>query len=247
MIDKVVVIVPASGTGTRFGSDTPKQFIEIGGIPIIKRTLLALHNALKNIAINFEIIVTVPNGFSKMVNDYAIPSVMHVLEGGKTRAESVYNALQYINQNNPKQSDIVLIHDGVRPFVLEKTICDIIDAVRKYGAAVPCTPVTDTIKMVHTHENKIKTTVDRDNLWRAQTPQGFRYEIIAQAYALALSEGILDNVTDDSALMEHANIPVHIVPASPLNIKITTQEDMIIAEGIVIYLEIEREDNRCKM
>ena len=219
------MIIPASGTGSRFGGDLPKQFQLLDGVPILKRTI-SVFQQMENIA---EIVVSVSSEFVPAVKDYGFNKVIHIIEGGKTRANSVYAALKYFDASD---DDIILIHDGVRPFVTPEIITRVIDSVSKHGAAIACTPVTDTIKKVD-ETGKISSTPDRNKLWRAQTPQGFTYKVISNAYAQGEKDGILPHSTDDSALVERLCLPVYVVNGAPGNIKITTPEDMITAKGLL--------------
>ena len=221
---RLKVVIPASGVGTRFGAALPKQFLELKGEPILRRTIAAF----AQMDMIDEIAVAVPTGYAKMVEGYGFNKVRHIVEGEANRAASVYKALKRL----PKDTEIVLIHDGVRPFVTAELIQTVADAVKKHGAAIACTPVTDTIKQA-APAMQIEKTLDRNQLWRAQTPQGFTYDIIMQAYRQAEKNGILHQATDDSALVERLGIPVYIVPSSPRNIKITTAEDLAVAEAFL--------------
>jgi len=225
----IKVIIPASGTGTRFGAGIPKQFIELNGQQILKHTI----SRFQSISIVDEIIVAVPPGYTQHVADYGFGKVSHIIEGGKDRASSVYLALKML----PTDSNIVLIHDGVRPFVTSKLVQNIANAVTKHGAAIAGVPITDTVKIASANL-LIAKTLDRNHLWSIQTPQGFTYSIIMEAYSQAEKDCSLRNVTDDSMLVERLNIPVHVVPSCKKNIKITTQIDLIIAET---YLAKESE------
>jgi 2-C-methyl-D-erythritol 4-phosphate cytidylyltransferase len=219
---KISVVIPAGGSGVRFGGDVPKQFLELGGEPILKRTL-SVFDALEIVS---EIVVAVPKKFLSEVEGYKI-SKIKVVCGKKNRAESVFAALQTL-----QNAEIVLIHDGIRPFVTREIIEEVAYAAKKFGASVACSPVTDTIKQVDS-QKKIVTTPNRASLWQAQTPQGFTYEIISRAYAEANNDGVLANATDDSTLVERLGIPVKIVPSSPANIKITSQTDLIFARALL--------------
>jgi 2-C-methyl-D-erythritol 4-phosphate cytidylyltransferase len=216
------IIIPASGAGSRFGGEIPKQFLFLGGEPILKRTL-SIFSALESVE---EIIVAVCENYFEEVENYKIPKVK-IVSGGETRAESVFFALQSL-----APTKIVLIHDGIRPLVTKKIIEDVAFAAEKFGAAVACSRVTDTIKKVDAN-GKIISTPDRNSLRQAQTPQGFTYENIFRAYRAAEADGVLRFATDDSSLAERIGIPVQIVEACPSNIKITTQTDLTIAEGFV--------------
>jgi len=218
------VIIPASGMGARMGADMPKQFLELKGQPILKRTIAAFQN------MDFvnEIIVTVPGEYVKSVADYGFSKLRRVLDGGlcQTRASSVKLALDALPQN----TEIVLIHDGVRPFVTSELAQAVADAAKIHKAAVACVPVTDTIKKA---DGNMVATLDRSRLYSAQTPQGFTYDLIMHAYAMAEKDGILHQATDDSMLAERLGMPVYVVPSSKKNIKITTAEDLIIAEAFL--------------
>jgi len=217
----IKVVIPASGIGARFGADMPKQFLELKGEPILKRTI----SAFQNLDMVDEIIAAVPQGYAQTVADYGFDKVRHIVEGGQNRASSVYTALKKL----PKDTSIVLIHDGVRPFVTCELVQAVADAAKQHGAAIAAAPVTDTIKQ--TGQNfQIEATLDRTHLWSAQTPQGFTYDIIMQAYHQAEKNGTLHQATDDSALVEALSIPIYIVLSSPRNIKITTAEDLLIAK-----------------
>ncbi|MCL2355823.1 MAG: 2-C-methyl-D-erythritol 4-phosphate cytidylyltransferase [Defluviitaleaceae bacterium] len=221
---KITAVIPASGAGVRVGGDVPKQFLQLGGEPILKR-VLAVFDSCEIVA---EIAVAVPDGYAAEVSAYNLPKVRHIVTGKKTRAESVFAALQCLSD-----SEIVLIHDGIRPFVTHEIIEKVSAAVKKYGAAIAASPVTDTIKEADAN-GLIAATPDRAALWRAQTPQGFTYREILRAYELADADGTLSAATDDSSLAERAGISVKIVPCDPANIKITTPFDLKIAEMLVL-------------
>jgi 2-C-methyl-D-erythritol 4-phosphate cytidylyltransferase/2-C-methyl-D-erythritol 4-phosphate cytidylyltransferase/2-C-methyl-D-erythritol 2,4-cyclodiphosphate synthase len=221
---KISIVIPASGAGLRLGGEIPKQFLTLGGEPILKRTL-SVFNSSEIVA---EIAVAIPEGYLREVEAYKIPKLKHIITGGETRAASVFAALKALSP----LTQIVLIHDGIRPFVTCETIKAVAQAAEKHGAAVACSPVTDTIKQVDTN-GKIIATPDRSTLWQAQTPQGFTYDTILRAYAQAQADGVLNQATDDSARAERIGIPVKIVPSPPSNIKITTQTDLKIAEALI--------------
>jgi len=249
---KINVVIPASGAGVRLGGDIPKQFLHLGGEPILKRTL-AVFDSCEIVA---EIAVAIPEGYADEVAAYNFPKVKHIVTGEKTRAESVFAALKCfcqkqgdclrLRENAPHptcalgahcalgapRAQIILIHDGVRPFVTHDLIERVAQAAKKYGAAIAASPVTDTIKMVGA-DGKISATPDRAALWQAQTPQGFTYRDILEAYAAAEPGGTLSAATDDSLLAERMGIRVKIVPSSPENIKITTPADLKIAEALL--------------
>jgi len=220
----ISVVIPASGVGSRFGADIPKQFLDLKGKQILQRTI----EAFEQMEIVDTIAVAVPNGFSQMVEDYGFSKVKHIAEGGESRAFSVLSALRAL----PEDTEIVLVHDGVRPFVTEDIVTAVVEAVKKHGAAVACCPVTDTIKKVGS-AGKITETPNRSDLWQAQTPQGFTYDVIKNAYEWAEKEGLLHHVTDDSSLLEMLGKPVFVVESSRRNIKITTVEDVLFGEAFL--------------
>ena len=211
------------------GADVPKQFLMLKDRHILQRTI----SVFQNISLVDEIIVAVPDGYAQTVAGYGFDKVSNIVEGGKSRADSVYAALKTLLQD----TEIVLIHDGVRPFVTEELVQAVVDAAKTYGAAVACAPITDTIKSVQTCNSPatlvphafISATLDRNQLYSAQTPQGFTYDIIKRAYQQGEKDGILNQTTDDSNLVERLGLPVVIVPSNPKNIKITTATDMAIA------------------
>ena len=217
---KIKVIIPASGKGSRFGGDIPKQFQLLKGEPILKHTI----SVFQNLDFVNEIIIAADFCYTNHITGYNFSKVTQIIQGGETRAESVYAALKAV-----QSADIVLIHDAARPFVTPETVKAVAEAAKKYSAAIACTQVTDTIKEAN-HENKIIATPNRTNLWQAQTPQGFNYSLITEAYTKGAKDGILNQVTDDSTLVERLGKDVYIVPSPKNNIKITTAEDMVIAK-----------------
>jgi 2-C-methyl-D-erythritol 4-phosphate cytidylyltransferase len=221
-----IAIIAAAGAGTRMASDRPKQFLLLAGTPIIFHTLKTFEQC-GNI---HEVIVVVPAeesaGFVSAAGKYGLRKVARVVPGGATRAESVKRGLMAIRSAT---AEIVAVHDGVRPFVTVEEIDAVVTAAQTDGAAILVAPVTDTIKQVEGH--RIVQTLDRAVLRRALTPQCFRYELLRDAYQHA---DVSDpSLTDESALVEQLGHRVSIVEGSPRNIKITTTEDLAIAEAIL--------------
>ena len=207
-------------------SDRPKQFLQLAGKPIIFHTL-ARFEECGNI---HEVIVVLPAeesaGFLSMAGKFGLRKLTKVVPGGATRADSVKRGLQSIRSAT---AGIVAVHDGVRPFVTVEEIDATITVARTDGAAILVAPVTDTIKQVN--NQRIVQTFERGGLRRALTPQCFRYDVLRQAYQAA---DVTDpSVTDESVLVEKLGIPVSIVEGSARNIKITTAEDLAIAEAIL--------------
>jgi len=221
-----IAIIAAAGAGTRMASDRPKQFLLLAGTPVIIHTLKVFEQCE---SIN-EVIVVLPAaesaGFLSLAAKYGLRKVSRVVPGGVTRADSVRRGLLAIRAAT---AEIVAVHDGVRPFVTVEEIDATVAAAHADGAAILVGPVTDTIKQVN--EQRIVQTLDRAGLRRALTPQCFRYDVLREAYQ---NTDVTDpSVTDESVLVEKLGIPVSIVEGSPRNIKITTAEDLAIAEAIL--------------
>jgi len=221
-----IAIIAAAGSGTRMASDRPKQFLQLAGTPVIIHTLKVFEQCE---SIN-EVILVLPAaesaGFLSLATKFGLRKVARVVPGGVTRADSVKRGLMAIRAAT---AEIVAVHDGVRPFVTAEEIDATVAAAQTDGAAILVAPVTDTIKQVR--DQRIERTLDRGGLRRALTPQCFRYDVLRQAYEAA---DVTDpSVTDESVLVEKLGIPVRIVEGSPRNIKVTTAEDLLIAEAIL--------------
>ena len=220
----VRVIITAAGGGTRFGLPIPKQFVQLGGEPILTHTVRCFEIC------DFveEIAVVLPPGF-----DYAIssPKVKHFAFGKKTRAESVNEGIKKICQGAFSCETIMLVHDGVRPFVSNEVIKNVAIMAKRHGVAIAATKLTDTIKKVNA-SGFVSETVDRENLWRAATPQGFKMGILLDSFKMANERGYLKSATDEAFLAEKAGFPIFIVEGNPENIKITTLTDLAIAEAL---------------
>ncbi len=220
-----IAIIAAAGAGTRMASDRPKQFLQLAGRPVIFHTLKVFEECD---SID-EVIVVLPAaesaGFLSLAGKYSVRKLARVVPGGATRADSVKRGLMAIRSAT---AEIVAVHDGVRPFVTVDEINNTVAAAKADGAAILVAPVTDTIKEVS--GASVLRTLDRAVLRRALTPQCFRYELLREAYEHA---DVNDpSLTDESALVEQLGRPVSIVEGSARNIKITTAEDLIIAEAI---------------
>ncbi len=232
---KVVVIIPAAGLGTRMSAATAKsaqaprskQFAELGGTPILIHTLrcFAANSQVNEIYVALR--KTEIKQFQPRLKQESFADKVQLVEGGDNRQNSVANAL---NQVRAAADDIVLVHDAVRPFVDDKVIADVIVAAKKYGACIAGIPAVDTIKQVdRTADGAIITsTIPRERIVLAQTPQGFTYSVIKKAF----DEAAADNFTgtDEASLVERSGQSVAVVMGSPRNIKITTPSDMPLAE-----------------
>ena len=210
---KVSAIIPAAGMGIRMGSNIPKQFLLLDGKPILHHTL----SVLDQCSIVNEIVLVVSEkeiekGWQQIQDSY--PKVTKVIVGGKERQDSVYNGLQSLDS----KADIVVVHDGVRPFVSADLICETVEAARNFGAAITAIPVSDTIKRVN-KEGVVERTVDRSGLWRVQTPQTFQVPLLKEAFAKAQADKFYG--TDEGSLIEYLGKDVKVIPGSELNIKIT--------------------------
>lgn len=222
-----VAIVVAAGKGTRLGGERPKQFLELRGVPVIIHTLRQFERCQE---IN-EIITVLPAedtaGFESLTKQFALKKAVRVVAGGATRAQSVRNGLNAIND-----ADIVAVHDGVRPFVTPEEIDQVVVAAKESGGAVLTAPVADTIKRVK--DGRIVETVPRAELRRALTPQCFRFEILKRAHEkLDELESAGFEITDDSLLVERLGIEIVAVEGSAHNIKITNPEDLALADAIL--------------
>jgi 2-C-methyl-D-erythritol 4-phosphate cytidylyltransferase len=211
-------IIVAAGSGTRFGTETPKQFIEICGKPLLLHTL----ERFENCPIIDEIILVLSVEFVENFHAKNISKLKKIVAGGKTRAESVLNGLKSVN---PK-TEIVAVHDGARPLVSSVEITQVIEKAKEKGSACLVAKVTDTIKEI-SNTGEILQTIDRTKLRRALTPQAFKIEILKRAFA---ENEVGEIATDESYLVENLGVKVSIVEGSSKNIKVTTQEDLNFVE-----------------
>jgi len=221
----VTAILPAGGLGKRLGADIPKQFLPLAGKPLILYSLevFARHPLIKNIII--PVVPTWSQSLKTLLADLSLQKEIILVSGGKTRQDSVYSGLKAL----PQESSIVLVHDVARPFVTPQIIEEVIRAVEKHGAAIAAAPIRDTVKMVE--EGIIKRTIPREKLYLAQTPQGAKAELMFRAFEAAYWDHFIG--TDEASLLERIGIPVHIVPAPSTNFKITTPEDLRLAEALL--------------
>jgi 2-C-methyl-D-erythritol 4-phosphate cytidylyltransferase len=224
---KTIAIIPAGGTGRRMGGEIPKQYLLLAGIPILAHTLSAFQRS----PLVDEVILAVPEGDiaevrRAVVERYGFSMVRLVIAGGKERQDSVRNALAHVRDGHA----VILVHDGVRPFVTEDLIARVVAGAKKYGAVSAGVPVRDTVKEAD-EAGRVVKTVPRDGLWLTQTPQAFRRGVILAAYERAAADGFYG--TDDASLVERTGIPVRMIPGDQDNIKVTTPEDLARGERIV--------------
>jgi 2-C-methyl-D-erythritol 4-phosphate cytidylyltransferase len=233
---KTVAIIPAGGMGKRMGSELPKQYLSLAGIPILVITLRAFqHSPLID-----EILLAVPEGDlsdvrRNIIEQFHITKVSLVLAGGRERQDSVRNALAHLREEH----NLVLVHDGVRPFVTEDLIKRVVAGANAFGAAIVGVPVRDTVKEVD-RKGCVARTVPREGLWLTQTPQAFRREVILAAYGKAAVDRFYG--TDDASLVERTGICVRMIPGDADNIKLTTPEDLAQGERIIRRLAVRAAD-----
>lgn len=226
--DKFIsIIIAAAGMSNRMGSKINKQFLLIDNKPILAHSIEAF-NVLDFVD---EIIVVskeeeVDYCKKEIIYRYGFNKVSKIVKGGKERQDSIYNGIISLN---PK-TDIVLTHDGARPFIRKEAIIKGIEGAIQYGACVIGVPLKDTIKVVE-EEDLVHHTPNRSLLWAAQTPQCFQVDLLKEGYEYAISEGIIG--TDDSSLVEKKGYPVKMLLGNYDNIKITTPEDLVIAESFL--------------
>jgi 2-C-methyl-D-erythritol 4-phosphate cytidylyltransferase len=221
-----VAIIAAAGQGTRMGGKRAKQFLELGGTPIIIHTL----RAFERCEVIQEIILVLPAvdlaGFLAIAQKYGLQKLARIVPGGTTRADSVLRGLQAVR---PATAEIVSVHDGVRPFVTSDEIRKTVQAAEANEAAILVASPTDTVKEVK--GGTVLRTHQRTNLRLALTPQCFRYALLRRAYE---DVDVLDlELTDESALVERLGVPITIVEGSARNIKITREEDIVIGEALL--------------
>ncbi|UVT19457.1 MAG: 2-C-methyl-D-erythritol 4-phosphate cytidylyltransferase [Nitrospira sp.] len=222
-----MALVPAAGRGLRMGGPVPKQFLSLGGEPLILHSLRVLQVSS---AID-EIILAVPATemdycLTQIVAQHHFTKVTKVVPGGKERQDSVRHALEEVHDD----VEVVLVHDAVRPFLTERMVEEVVKKARAKGAAIIALPMKDTVKQVGA-DHVIERTLDRETLWLAQTPQAFRRDWLLAAHRKAHGEGV--RATDDAYLMEWCGYPVSVVEGSGENIKVTRPEDMVIGEAIL--------------
>jgi 2-C-methyl-D-erythritol 4-phosphate cytidylyltransferase len=218
------VIIPAAGQGKRMNAGKNKQFIELEQIPIIIHTLRVFQEHSMCSGIILVINEQEKAEFQKLLDDYRITKIKYLVSGGAERQFSVYNGLCAASDG-----ELVLVHDGARPFISHKSIEDLVRSAQETGAATLAVPVKDTIKRVE--KGLVIETVERSSLWSVQTPQAFLLSLVIDAHKKANQENYLG--TDDASLIERLGKPVSIVFGEYTNIKITTPEDLLLAKAIL--------------
>lgn len=219
-------IIVAAGRGTRMGPEVDKLFLEVAGKPVLAHTWLGFDRLSCIDHIVLVVRAGLQDAFRELARAYGVTKPHTIVAGGAERQDSVWNGLQAL----PSGTEVVAIHDGARPCVDEHLVAATVQMAREKGAAVAAQRVTDTIKessdgvVIHHH-------LDRARLWSVQTPQSFRVEIIRRALEVIRAKGLL--VTDDTAACEWIRQPVHLVPATRPNPKVTTPEDLKFIELVL--------------
>jgi 2-C-methyl-D-erythritol 4-phosphate cytidylyltransferase len=233
---KSIALIPAAGMGKRMGATINKQYLQLKGLPIVARTIAVFETSPLIESIYLVIPEDeIPYCRKHVVEACGFKKISAIVPGGKERQNSVMNALKAMRER-VSDDDVVLIHDGVRPMVTEKILRESIITARSHDGALVAVPVKDTIKSVH--DGIVFDTPPRESLWQAQTPQTFRFGKILAAYLSAEADGFTG--TDDASLIERTGGKVHIIQGDYRNIKITTPEDLILAEAFLTAMEKER-------
>jgi len=222
---KTSAIIVAAGLGSRFRGTVKKQFQNLLGKPVLSYSIETLESS----PLVEEVVLVVPDDsidycHSEVIGRFGFKKITKVIPGGKERRHSVERGFNSLSD----EIDVVLVHDGVRPFINIRMVEEVIKEASISGGAIVAIPVKDTLKRCST-ANYIETTIPRESLWLAQTPQAFRYEVLKRAYE-KMEDGFI--FTDESSLIERLGIRVKLVKGSEFNIKITTQEDLLLGELI---------------
>lgn len=219
----VSVIIAAAGNSTRYGTGKSKQFLILDNTPVLIKSI----QAFEEIDDVKEIIITARKQDFDIIEDfiaqYGVRKVKRIVEGGATRQDSIYAAVEKVDE----EADLIAVHDGARPLIKRKVIESVIQKADEVDAAACAVPVKDTIKIIDS-SGKIVTTPERDSLRAVQTPQVFRLSLYKEAIEKAVSDG--KQYTDDCQLVESMGYPVYLVDGDYENIKITTPDDLLVAE-----------------
>lgn len=224
---KKYLVVTAGGTGTRMGAAVPKQFLELDGVPILRRTIEVFLKAIPDI----QVITVLPEGHVAYWRQYCLQAnfvcPQRLVKGGFTRFHSVKNALKYV-----PDGALVAVQDGVRPLISVDKIRELFKAAEKAPAVIPVLPVTDTLKVLEKRGGALAATgetLDRSRIYGAQTPQVFQSEVLKAAYTLQFDT----TFTDDASVAERYGIALTFCEGERFNLKITTPEDLILARAIL--------------
>lgn len=222
---RTIAIIVAGGSGTRFGAELPKQFLELDGRPVLMRTIEAFSEPGSGA---LEVIVTLPQGqmelWKRLCDKYTFAAHHRVVAGGETRWHSVKNALDSIVDTD--DVDVIAVHDGVRPLVTAALIDRVMETARREGAAIPVVMLNDSVRQV---EGDDSHALDRSSLRAVQTPQAFNARLLLEAY----SHPYQPTFTDDASVVEQHCHPISLVEGDPQNLKITRPMDLALAEYLL--------------
>jgi 2-C-methyl-D-erythritol 4-phosphate cytidylyltransferase len=227
MPGNAAVIIPAAGKSSRFGTREKKQFASLEGRPVWLRATELFWTRDDVTKVYLVIAPEDREEFRTRFGHLIAFANADVIEGGAERFDSVANALARIGES----AEFIAVHDAVRPLTPHAVIDAVFAAARKHGAAIPAVPVADTLKQVEPSTNRVVSTIPRDGLWQAQTPQVFRRDWIVEAYSRR--NKFNEPITDDAQLVEALGHSVTVVPGSPLNFKITKNDDLDLAEAVL--------------
>ena len=226
-------VIVSAGKGRRMNRATPKQYLPLQGVPVLGHTLISFNQCPE---VDKIIVVVARNDVSfcrdTLLSGLRIDKSITVVAGGESRQDSALKGILAIDE----KSGIVVIHDGVRPLIRPEMISRCIKEADINGACILGLPLQDTLKSVDQHE-RVQKTLLRKDMWLAQTPQAFQYKLIREAHETAQNKGFV--ATDDASLVERMGTPVHILWGSKHNLKITTQEDLILADAILWHRKIQ--------
>lgn len=221
----ITVIVPCAGRGERFGGKLPKQYQELKGIPIFIRTLMVFERHPQCEAI----VLPVERGFMSYVREkieeFKLRKIYALCEGGETRQDSVYQGVLA----SPRETELFLVHDAVRPLITEELITRLIAEAKTFSAVIPAIPVRDAL--IKAEEGLLKAPLSREGLYLVQTPQLIKGKLLKDCLERAKKDGL--SFPDESSLLHHYGFKVRVVPGSMLNIKITYPEDLLLAERLI--------------
>lgn len=230
----MVAVVLGGGTGSRFGAALPKQLLVLGGKTLVEHCVSAFAGVPRNDGGHGidEILLVMPPSYHDEAKRLVGGQVSAIIEGGATRSDSVRNALAYLGARYDEAETGVLIHDAARPLVTQRIIADCISALIEHDAVGTAVPTPDTILAVE--DGVISGVPPRETLYRAQTPQCFRLETIVRAHALAAADPAFQPTDDCGVVLRYLpEVPVHIVPGSQTNLKVTYPSDLAIAEALL--------------
>ncbi len=222
------IIIPAAGSGQRFGGQLPKQYQMLGGVPVIVRALRAMRDAFPDAPIVIAVDLRWASQLEQLLAEHNATHAVAVTSGGATRQESVYKALGH---SSLAAVELILIHDAVRPFATPVLARRVAETAAGTGAAVPVIPPKDTVKLINSDNRCVESTLPRTRVGLAQTPQAFNRDILIESHQEALRDRF--DGTDDASIVEYAGYSVTTIEGEESNIKITTPLDWVLAEHLL--------------